>query len=181
MNIFSIFSRAFQYKWLPKQHYRDTDECNHDQNNLETSLSLPKKQILGIFRIVFSHIDIDGNHGRNNRRSLTWICKLFPPLVNNNKIHVDKSTAHEDNLRNSQGEQIGPFWSSEIIVQFYQKTKHHVNHSEYHSHFHFQTVCKLHLVCCHLPNRVNSNRKNAVGERFSRGRMNCLDYVVATW
>ena len=181
MNIFSIFSRAFQDKWLPKQHYWNTDKSNHNQNNLETSLSLPEKQIFGIFRVMFGHIDIDSNHGRDNRRSLTWIGKLFPPLVNNNKIHIDESAAHEDNLRNSQGEQISPFRSSEVIVQFDQQTKHHVNHTEYDSHFHLQTVCKLHFVCCHLPYRVNSDRKNAVCERFSGCWVNCLDYVVTTW
>ena len=122
---------------------------------------------------MFTHVDVNCYHGGNDWGSFTWVGEVSAPLVENDEIHVDKSTRHEDELWYSECEEVSPFRLPEIVVQFEEKPKHHVNNSEDDSHFHFETVSELHLICWHFPDWVNSYRIHTTCERFCR--------VVWTW
>lgn len=117
------------------QHDRNGQQSYRDNGPFSAPFCRPEEKLFGV---IFGHVDEDCDHGRYNGGGFAGILRVISaPLVHNDKIHIHKGTAHEDDLRDGEGNQIYPFASANIVVHLQQQSEHHMCHPEYHSHLHF--------------------------------------------
>ena len=92
-------SLAVYYDGFGKEHDRNAEDGCYYEYDLERSLVWPEENVLGV---IVCHVDEYSNHCADDGRSQVRILIAMHPLIDDQIVHIDKRTGHEDELRKGQ-------------------------------------------------------------------------------
>ena len=85
------------------------------------------------------------------------------PLDDNKEVHVPKDAKQEDELWKELMQEFISVLEIDGVESLLDKSKHYVEHSNYHCKLHFERVHENKLLLCPIPDRIHSHRVNTVG------------------